>query len=73
MNETTVENENGRDYDKDPIVIKDRMPEISFLVIAIFFLIAIIFVFLFVPIKEDLNWEYTIGYVTIMYGGLFVF
>jgi len=62
-----------RDYDKDPIIIIDRMPEISLWTLATFFLIAVLLVFLFVPTAKNLDWEYTITYFTIMYGITFVF
>lgn len=62
-----------RDYDKNPIVIEDRMPEISFLIISIFFLGAIIFVLLFIPFKENLDFKYIILYGLLMYGTTFYF
>lgn len=62
-----------RDYDRDPIIIIDRMPEISFWTLAVFFLIAVILVSLFVPTAKDLDWEYTISYFAIMYGTFFIF
>lgn len=63
----------SRDYDKDPIIIVDRMPEISFWALVIFFLIALVLVSLFVPIAKDLNWEYTVSYFAVMYGITFIF
>ncbi len=72
MKENIVSN-SQRDYDKEPIVIIDRMPEISFWTLAIFFLIALVLVSLFVPIAKDLNWEYTISYFAVMYGITFIF
>lgn len=72
MEENIVSN-SQRDYDKEPIVIIDRMPEISFWTLAIFFLIALVLVSLFVPIAKDLNWEYTISYFAVMYGITFIF
>jgi len=62
-----------RDYDKEPIVIIDRMPEISFWTISIYFFIAIVLVILFIPIKENLDIKYIILYSTIMYGITFLF
>lgn len=62
-----------RNYDKDPIVIIDRMPEISFLALMTYFFIALIVVLIFVPTKENLDWKYFAVYSLIMYGSTFIF
>ncbi len=73
MNELHINHSTSRDYDKDPIVIIDRMPEISFWTLVIFFFIALLMVFSFIPIANDLDWKYAILYFIGMHGTFFIF
>jgi len=62
-----------RDYDNEPIVIKDRMPEISFIVIMIFIIFAIILINIFITTNENVDILKMIIYFSIMYFPVFYF
>ena len=71
--EDKIINSAQRDYDKEPIVIVDRMPEISFWGIMIFVIIAVFIIDFFVPTNKNVDINEMIVYFVIMYLPVFYF
>jgi purine-cytosine permease-like protein len=64
-----------RNYDETPIIIKDKLPEVSFYIFMIVFLFSIIIgISIGVVFNEDgVNWAYLISYIFFMYTSLVLF
>ncbi len=66
-------NNNKRDYDENPIIMKDRMPEISFWGIMIFIIIGISVINIFIPTGKNVDENNIIIYFLIAYIPTFYF
>jgi hypothetical protein len=62
-----------RDYDKNPIVVKDRIPNIIFWLMMFIFILSITLILLFVQKKENVNLIYIISFYIVSIGSFFLF